>query len=143
MDPLTTFGAAGDILEALDFCSKILSNSAEVYRSTGGSSNKVDPEALEHGLLVSLNRLSQHPTKLALPSKSDAQFASLNLQTQEICNEILVALRKIKPKLGSSSKMTSFRKSLRNIWKDSAIESLTKRVQDTKNNLNMALTVHM
>jgi ATP-dependent protease HslVU (ClpYQ) peptidase subunit len=127
MDPLSTIAVAADILQALNFCSKTLYNKEELYRFSGGSLNTfADFEVLEYSLRKYLTNLSRYPTEQALLSKSDEQFASLNLQCQEICKEILVILSKVKPKEGRSNKMVSLRKSL--IWTKRDIESLTKRL---------------
>jgi hypothetical protein len=138
MDPLSTIGLVGNIVQFVDFGSKLISKSVELYRSTEGALDEnLDTEtATNH--LKDLNEKLKNGAK----STGDTTLKDLCEACDKVARELLEALDKVKVK-GKHEKWKSIRKALRSVWSKEHIEELEQRLARLRAELNLHLVVDL
>jgi hypothetical protein len=138
MDPLSTIGLVGNIVQFVDFGSKLISKSVELYRSTEGALDEnLDTEtATNH--LKDLNEKLKNGAK----ATGDTTLKDLCEACDKVARELLEALGKVKVK-GKHEKWKSIRKALRSVWSKEHIEELEQRLARLRAELNLHLVVDL
>jgi hypothetical protein len=138
MDPLSTIGLVGNIVQFVDFGSKLISKSVELYRSTEGALDEnLDTEtATNH--LKDLNEKLKNGAK----STGDTTLKDLCEACDKVARELLEALDKVKVK-GKHEKWKSIRKALRSVCSKEHIEELEQRLARLRAELNLHLVVDL
>ncbi|KAH8775890.1 hypothetical protein BGZ57DRAFT_369000 [Hyaloscypha finlandica] len=137
LDPFTAIGLAGNIVQFVDYSSKLISSTYEIYRSsTGSSKNHVYLEAIATRLLE-LNRTLEQP-KLTGTKSYDKALLELRAECSQDAEDLLRLIEALRAK--KDSKWSSFRKALRSAWEKEAISRLEGRLVAHRNEIATQLT---
>jgi tetratricopeptide (TPR) repeat protein len=136
METLAVIGLVGNIVQFVDFSGKLVSKSAELYRSSEGAlaENSDIETAINHLVLIN-NKL-----KDAATTTGDSALQSLCKSCGTTADQLLAVLDKVKVK-GKQDKWKSIRKALRSVWSKEEIEELGRRLERFRGELNLHLTV--
>jgi len=138
MDPLTALGLASNIIQFVDFASKLFSTTKKLYASKAGAGS-------EH---LELESLAQHIKKLAEGAKpynspgsksgpdEENTLVELGNQCVSISRELLGVLNSLKLKGDQHRSWESFIQAVKTEWKKDDIESLQRRLDRMSNQLN-------
>lgn len=164
MDPLTALGLASNIVQFVDFASKLISQSHEIYRSADGALE--DNVALEH-VAKNLSRLGgelkskradiktgrealarerqwakEDGRVIPEPEKVTAgkQLQQLSEECSAVSNELLQELEKLKIK-GPHKRWESFRQALNSVWSQKKIRALETGLEGIRKQLDTTLLV--
>ena len=165
MDPLTALGLASNIVQFVDFASKLISQSHEIYRSADGALE--DNVALEH-VAKNLSKLGNElkskradittgrkalawggewarkdGSVISEPEKVTAagkQLQQLSKDCSAVSNELLQELEKLKIK-GPHKRWESFRQALNSVWSQEKIRALETRLEGIRKQLDTTLLV--
>ena len=138
LDPLTAISLSGSILQFVDFGSKVISGSYEIYQSGKGALQ----ENLEiENITKEVNRLNvkilSSETEPPSPhlnalSQDDASLRKLAESCKLVADDLLDMLQELKarPSSGRSRKWTSFRAAVANQtpWNKDKVQNLEKRL---------------
>lgn len=133
LDPFTSLSLACNVVQFVDFTSKLLSQSKEIYDSAVGSTK--DNEDLEE-ICTELRDLSQHIVTTSLSQAS--RFGALDNREQAIqklaqecsatADELITALRSLSLNKHPRRRAASVYAALRTIWSRRKIEALEARM---------------
>lgn len=135
MDPLTAIGLAGNVVQFVDFCGKLVSKSVEIYRSREGVLREIIDIETATKDLAQLNDQNSIVT-------ADEALERLCKSCIAVADELLQALGKVKVN-GSPQKWLSFRKALRSVWSKEQIRELEQRLAILRDQLNLRLTADL
>lgn len=144
MDPLSALGVASNIIQIVDFSSRIISRSHEIYKSVDGRSK-------EHAVLddaaKNLRELSSDLGKYTRPNlrslnAADKQLVRLRRECEEVVQELRDALEDLKLE-GDHTKWQSIHQALRSIWTQRDISDLEMRLDKIRKGIDTALLVSL
>jgi hypothetical protein len=142
LDPLTALSVAGNVVQFVDFTTKLLSKSRKIYNSADGALvENLELESVAGNLMELSSRISD-----AFRSKADdVQLAweDHNLITlcdncRSVAEEILGLLAKLRLK-GKHGKWDSFRKALKTVGSENELDGLTRRLEGYRKQLDTLL----
>jgi hypothetical protein len=133
---LAAFGLAGDIIQFVDYSSKIVSKYKEIHHSTSGTSKDAVDLAIVYQDLE--NICSNLSAGAAQASQPPGGLAHLAMQCAKCTEELLQMLSKVRAK-DPNSKWQSTRAALKSAWSSSEI----KRVQEKVIDYRSQLVLHM
>jgi hypothetical protein len=132
LDPFTAIGLAGNIVQFVDYSSKLISSTYEIYKSsTGSSGNQVYLEGIATRLLE-LNHALDQP-KLIGTNWYDKPLDELRKECLQDTQALLGLIKALRAK--KDSKWSSFRKALRNTWEKEEIDRLEGRLKDHRSEI--------
>ncbi|KAK2765469.1 hypothetical protein FQN54_008323 [Arachnomyces sp. PD_36] len=133
LEPFSALAVAGNILQFVEFGSKILSRGYTIYRSASGTTKETEELIKITTHLQHLcDQLSEPPTR-GLPSKEDAELRKLTKDCKAAGGELLDGLQRLTLKKGESKgKWGSFRVALATVWKERDIESMREKLESYK-----------
>ncbi|KAF7505514.1 hypothetical protein GJ744_000676 [Endocarpon pusillum] len=142
MEPLVALGLASNLVQFVDFASKLVTRARETYKSVDGA--LVDNSELQ-AVTEHLQRLTG---RLHVSSKGPVNhFSSTEKQLHDLCSgsrdaiaELLAALGRLKTK-GNHNRWNSFRQALESVWKESEIQSLAIRLERFRRQIDTTLLV--
>ncbi|KAI0385919.1 hypothetical protein F5Y04DRAFT_160000 [Hypomontagnella monticulosa] len=140
MEPLSALSLAGNVIQFIEFTTKLLSTSIEVYRSAEGASN----DHLTLGEICGqLSGLSGRLRASKVNHRESASELALR-DIADLCNadcaRILAVLNDLKVKEGSHRAWNSFRHALKHAWKgEREVEKLMGQLRDRQ----AAMTLHI
>jgi hypothetical protein len=129
--PFTGIGLAGNIVQFIDYASKLIFSTYEIYKSSSGSSkDHVHLESISMRLLE-LNRALE-PTL----AQNFTEEKAVNELREECRRDTVALLDLIKAlKAKKDSKWSSFRKALKCAWEKERIDQLEKRLKDHRSEI--------
>ncbi|KAH6672603.1 hypothetical protein B0J14DRAFT_514181 [Halenospora varia] len=143
MDPLTALSLAGNVIQFVDFGSKLLSQGYELYKSTGGRL-ELDEElelitADLSGLINKMRHANVHGPR-RIPSSTPLQDSNAQqLVFENICHEatqiaeaILVKLELLKIDDTKNRKLETFKRMWKRVWSQNEIDVLLVRLSRLK-----------
>jgi len=144
LDPLTALSVAGTIVQFVDFSSKLLAKSREIYESASGAS--IDNNQLE-AIAKDLEGLNARLRK-PLPSQQslgeyDISLVKLGEQCAGVAAELIHALEELKVRGTTHLRWKSFRKALKSVRKREEVEAITLRLQNFREELNLHILVNL
>ncbi|KAE8446593.1 hypothetical protein EG329_011786 [Mollisiaceae sp. DMI_Dod_QoI] len=139
MDTLAAIGLVGNIVQFVDFTSKLVSKAREGYRSADGAFiENADLETVTADLLAVANKIKpQEVVRIR-----DTNFSNLCSSCTDVAGELLAALAKLKVQNGKS-KWKSFRKALRSVWSKEEILEIEKRLSSFRDEINLHIVVDL
>jgi hypothetical protein len=144
LDPFSTLGLAGNIIQFVDFRSKLVAGTVEVYQSAQSTSaNHLHLENITTSLselctgLGSARSARQPNTASSTPPEHT--FNTLAENCHKDVKELLDVLEELKVK-GGNRKWGSFRQALKGVWKDGKILRQEKRLSGYRSELVIQLT---
>ena len=126
MEPLSAIGIAGSIINFVDFTSKLISGTYEIYSSSAGATDEhADLAKVIEDVLDVTRRLS-YSTR---PAMTDDETALLGLVSncRELSQELVQVLKRLQTK-NPKSKSESIRVALRSVCGKGKLESLENRI---------------
>jgi hypothetical protein len=145
-DVFSSLAVAGNILQFVDFGSKLLSLSFRIYHSTSGASETTEEwiRITTHlqNLCDQLSETSPSAEPLiGRPLAGAATLENLIRDCKAAGDELLTALRTLTSKKGHGGrKWESLRVALATIWKEGDIEAMRQRLESYKSTLALYLT---
>ncbi|KAJ5267560.1 hypothetical protein N7478_010368 [Penicillium angulare] len=138
LDPLSALGLAGNILQFIDFGSKLLSSSREIYKSAKGlSANHQHLEQITISLIDLNSRLSQGSAS-ASPTTYGQTLNRLALACKDDGNKLLLAKERLKLEQ-TNTKCKSFQQALKCVWKERDLRDLETRLDGYRSELKIQL----
>ena len=135
MDPLSALGLAGNIVQFIDFGSKLVCKGRQIYKSSVGALDQhVDLEAITNDLVLLIAQIE--PSKYRnqesdAPLEEDAVFLKLTA----VCNDVALT--------GRHRRWKSVRQALKTQWKTEKIEELSRRLSGFREELILHVTVSL
>jgi hypothetical protein len=146
LDPLSALSVAGTIVQFIDFSSKILTKSHEVYNSSEGQS------AANEEIEAITDELSKLSDRLSQPLREDEGQDSLLEDEQalvDICDackkvarDLITRLARLKVQ-GKHRAWQSLRQAIRSIWKQEEIDALLARLARFKDIMELHIFLAM
>lgn len=126
MDPLTAIGLASNVLAFVDFASKLIAGSYEVYSSSTGSVKETaDLTQVVEDVRAMTRRLGDQ----TMPARTDDEAAVLDLVRKcgALSDELIETLTKLQAK-GQKSKWKSLRVTWRTMREKGNLEAMQGRL---------------
>ncbi|KAF2114584.1 hypothetical protein BDV96DRAFT_101489 [Lophiotrema nucula] len=144
MDPVSALGLASNIIQIVDFSSRLLSRGREIYLSSEG---RLDDHVILDNAARNLSELCQELAKMArAPSRTvslvDQQLEALRAESAAIAMKLQRALESLSTQ-GGKKKWQSILQGLRSIWKEQDILDLKRRLDDVRKQIDTALLVSL
>ena len=143
LDPFSALGLAGNIVQFVDFASKLFSKSKELYKSSSGATKEnqelEDATDTLRRLCASLKKVDQAGSKSAGRLNDEAVLRELANNCHVTANELLSALEHLKTRR-PSKKLHSFRMALETVWKKDKIQAMEKKLISHRTELMLLLT---
>jgi hypothetical protein len=128
MDPLNALSLAGNVIQFVDFGSKLLKGAGELYRSPSGSL------ALHDEIEITTSDLRAVIVKLRteIPQQQGddtwTAFATICDDAATVADELLQRLSKLKIKDGKHKKLRSIQQAVACLWSENEISDLMQRL---------------
>ncbi|EEU34660.1 uncharacterized protein NECHADRAFT_34792 [Fusarium vanettenii 77-13-4] len=144
MDPITALQTASAIIGIVDFGSRLLSSTYEIYQSASGyTARDVGLSTLSeelNGLGEQLqDRLQEAPSSAAT---SDKTLQSLSVRCIEASHKLHSAIRDLQANRSENSRIStaanSFASALKAVWKKGEIESLKEELTEIRSQITVA-----
>lgn len=142
MEALAAISLAANIIQFVDFGTKVTSKALEYRQSlTGRLKDHLDLESTLDDLNKLLYKL-EHDAEIRGASSPSDQMAAL-LRQLKICSNIGADIRILldRAKVNRSGFFKSYRKAFRAVWSQSALESLLKRLSAVQQQVQLNLSV--
>ncbi|KAF2807226.1 uncharacterized protein BDZ99DRAFT_337271, partial [Mytilinidion resinicola] len=140
MESLAVLGLAANIIQFVDFTSKLFSQSTAIYRSINGVSEETQEMiTIATGLQTLCARLTSTPSTNSAGYPMDDELKSLAQQCKAAGDQLVAALHSLKA-TGTHRKWASFTTALASVWKQSKIEAMKKKLETYKSQLSLQLT---
>ncbi|KAI1457452.1 hypothetical protein F4805DRAFT_428754 [Annulohypoxylon moriforme] len=140
MEPLSALSLAGNILQFIEFTTKLLSSSVEIYKSSTGTLVSRDALEIKCRQLSDLSNGFVTTSRSTQPSASELALRSIANSCRDDCARLVTALNSLKVDGGNHRVWKSFRAALKSAWKeDQEIESLTNKLKE----LQSTMTLHI
>jgi hypothetical protein len=147
LDPWTIIGLTGNIVQFIDFTSKIVSASIEIYQSASGATlSNQDAEFVADDLAALTMRLesSLRPRGVHLAlNENEQRLEDLRCRCENVAWALLVKLEKLRGKGKGDGKVKSLGKAIRNVWSKSDVEAIEKSLGDLRRELELRVLVEM
>lgn len=138
LDPLSALSIAGNIVQFIDFGSKLLNSSREIYHSAEGlSSNHQHLEQITQSLIDLNTKLSQNPATPTLTTHGQG-LTKLAASCEKEGTRLLSAIARLKLEQ-TESKWRSFQQALKCVWKEHDLRELEKRLDGYRSELKIQL----
>ena len=147
LDPLSTISLAGNVVQFVEFTTKLVDKGHEIYRSGDGALiENLELEAITRnltGLLGPLTKPLRDASTLsssnsARMESNDLALKNLSESCASVAKDLLHTLEGIKAN-GSHRKWNSVRQALKASWSSEKIESLVKRISRCRDELSFHL----
>ncbi|KAK0103307.1 hypothetical protein ONS95_005337 [Cadophora gregata] len=142
MDPLTALSLASNIIQLIDFTSRVVSNCRGIYKSADGAlPEHRDLELVTEDIQRLSKRLAEKCGASKMEQEQNQSLRALSEACISVSNEILQYLDKHKVEGGTPGqrKWRSFRESLETVWSKKDLEGLASRL----NHLNAEMSLHI
>lgn len=122
MDPLTAFSLACGVIQVIDFSTELAKRCRQFYKDGTLSQNKEAEEMARH--------LTQLRTSLNLPNHPDQdELLNLSEKCSATAEDLVAELQKLKV-TGPHRKRQVIEKTIKTMWKKTAIDDIQKRLDD-------------
>jgi hypothetical protein len=153
MDPLTALSVAGTVVQFVDFGSKLLGNTAHLYKSARGSLEATEELKLVTGDLQSVVTKLRNEPSMGLGGDSQPMTEDLQREKDvflEICDmaaniadELLGRLKSLTVEQKGSRAFNSFKAALKAAWSKDEVASLRERLSTLKDSLQSRMMVSL
>ena len=137
MEAVAAVGLAGNIVQFMDFSWKLLHESQSLFRSSTGASDSND-------VLELISRDLAHHLKGFRTTFDQGSIPETLIHLSEKCETLSQDLLKVLDTLkvrGSPRKLMSFVQALRNVWQQDQIDSLFKRLENLRSEVQFGLQI--
>ena len=138
MEALAILSLVGNVVQFVEFSSKLIAKSTELYRSSEGAlGENIEVEAATNHLVLLNSKIKDSAT-----TTSDDALDKLCESCKSTADELLAALDKVKVK-GKQNRWKSIRKALRSVWSKEQIRELEGRLARLREELNLHVLVDL
>lgn len=151
LDALSALGVAASVVQFIEFSSKLISRSTELYKGSRNALIETQELAdvseriikLNNGLQDSLKNLSRSPdssTRHKKLSPSEEALGQVSLECTRIAEEFMASLQKL---LSPSDRRVwkSCRQAFETLWNKDGLETMQRRLNHQKEQLVLHLLV--
>ena len=141
LDPLSALSVAGTVVQFVDFGTKLLHTTTELYNSISGATRD------EYRLSIVTTELLKLITKLSRPlllengraysTSAEDELESLCHECSLVAQELLERLEGLKVKNGSFRSVHSLQKAVKTAWTKDEIATITKRLSSFQQIIQM------
>jgi hypothetical protein len=143
MESLTALGLAANIVQFVDFSTRLLAEASEVYHAaTGLPKEHVELQDVADNLNSMVERLVI-PTNRGPSSSAQAEISKIALSAMEVAGDLIRTVEKLKVSDGSKNKWRSFRQALSTLWIKDKIESSQKRLGAIRDQLSSQVLAYV
>jgi hypothetical protein len=152
MEAVVALGVAGNVLQFLDFASKLCSTSLEIYRTAdGASTSNAQTEALLKDFMESMDEVSsdlvQYRSALFVTSKQalaagPSQIGLIISDCQAISDELVARFEKLKSG-GKPGRWKSFVTAVKCMWEKKELDELQYRLQQHRAELEWRILISL
>jgi hypothetical protein len=151
MDPLTALSIAGNVVQFLDFTSKLVSKGYRIYTSAeGGLSENEQIQTLtedmrniavrlKKDLVLDSQGLVNQRTEMEAPSNEDLALKMLCQKCCSLANELLDQLEKLKVRGDKHRKWRSFRQALKTVYNKGRLEEMRQQLESIRSQMDLHL----
>ncbi|KAI8682399.1 NACHT domain-containing protein [Fusarium sp. Ph1] len=147
MDPITALQTASAIISIVDFGSRLLSSTCEIYQSASGyTAHEVELSTLSEDL-TSLGKQLQDrlPVASSATSASDRTLQKLSARCIEASNKLHSAIHGLQANRSGKGRIStaanSFASALKAVWKNDEIESLREELTEIRSQMTIAAII--
>ncbi|KAE9366262.1 hypothetical protein N431DRAFT_386517, partial [Stipitochalara longipes BDJ] len=141
LDPLSALSLAGNIIQFVEFGTKLVHGTNEIIKSTEGSLEKhvwLEETTSSLGQLSNDLAIDTQRGPTASHSKKDEELLNLAISCKHDADDLLATLGDLKAQ-NPGRKWQSFVQALRSVWKESKIKELERRLNDRRRQLGLQL----
>jgi hypothetical protein len=143
MESLTAIGLAANIVQFVDFSTRLLAEPSEVYHAaTGLPKEHVELQDVAENLNSMVERLVT-PTNPGPSSSTQAEISRIALSAMEVADDLIRTVEKLKVSDSSKNKWRSFRQALSTLWNKDKIESSQKRLDAFRDQLSIQILAYV
>ena len=138
LDPFTSLSLASAIIQLVDFSSKLVNKSTEIYRSSALQENVELEKVAEDLKRLNANLLPKSPPSgfHAKPvSEDERALTQLAAQSKAISDELIAILQDLKVRC-PHQKWQSFRQALKCVRKKNKVHALETNLKNLQENIN-------
>lgn len=142
MDPLAAFSVAANVIQFVDFTSKLISGSHEIYKSaTGEAKRNSELKTITKSLMrINLSLGKQGP----LGSANERELENLCKDCSSVAIDLIRALEQLQIKSsGKHQRWSSFKSALLTVWRQEDIDTLEQRVDSFRQQISMHILVSL
>ncbi|RHZ55337.1 hypothetical protein CDV55_100143 [Aspergillus turcosus] len=137
MEALAAISLVGNIVQFVDFSSKLISTAAQLYHSREDAlTENINIEAVTNDLVLLNNKLE------ASAPVDDIQLVRLSESCKNVAYDLLAVLDKVKVKVNPRY-IGSIRKAFRSVWSREDIEKLQQQLAMFREELNLHVCVDL
>lgn len=146
MDPLTAFVLACGVIQVVDFSTKVVVKCREIYKDGASSENKEIESLAKHLIDVYMELDAANAVVKPAPTlqlhRDDQDLQNLAQQCSETAKELIAQLQKLKVQ-GQPRKRDVLRKTVKVVWKKSAIEDIERRLEHYRRTLDTRILINL
>ena len=143
LDPFSALGLAGNIVQFVDFASKLFSKSKDLYKSSNGATKEnqelEDATDTLRRLCASLKKADHAGSKSTGRLNDENVLRELANNCHVTASELLSTLEDLRTR-GSHGKWQSFRQALRTAWKEEKIVAMENKLTSYRSQLTLQLS---
>ncbi|XTI93234.1 hypothetical protein V2W45_1430275 [Cenococcum geophilum] len=149
LEPLSAISLAGNVVQFIDFCSKLLAESWELYRSSAGATaSNLELEKTAESLgqlsdrinfsLESRTGATDYQPSTDKATNAEEALRNTAISCRRVADDLLKTLHDLRVK-GPNKKWQSFLQPLRGIQKKEQIEQMSRRLSKYREELSLHL----
>lgn len=147
LDPLTALSVAGNIVQFIDFSTKLIAKGHELYNSANGASvGNAELEVIAKDLQDLNGRLqSPRPSENVKAGLSDSDVAlqTLSKKCSGVAAELILTLNELKVHSTANRRWKSIRQALKGLIRKEELDEMLKRLQLFRDELNLHILLSM
>lgn len=137
LSPLDALSVAGTLIQFVDFCSKVLSQTRELYKSKTGALSVNQELELAIADLYVLSQQLPCPGKCRFKTQDEQTLQKLAVACCTISVEISTKLNRLKAERGKYKKWPSFFQAIKLVWSEDEMRELNQRLSMCRDSLQM------
>jgi hypothetical protein len=147
LDPISALSLAGNIVQFIDFSSKIVSKGRRIYLSADGALPKnLELEVVANDLAALAHGLKFNPSRYVTEDLADEENAlqTMSEECDKIAEELLRRLEGLKVKSHAKQRgWKSLRQALKSVWSKEELDELSERLFLFRDQLQFHILISM
>lgn len=145
LDPMTALSLAANVVQFVDFASKIVSKGRRIYLSENGALPKnLELEVVTNDLLRLAQSLRNDGLSTGTLNNEEKSLQTMSDECSKIAEELLRRLEKLKVKSDAKQRgWKSLRQALKSVWNKEELDELSERLLQFRDQLQFHTLVSM
>jgi nucleotidyltransferase/DNA polymerase involved in DNA repair len=140
MAELAALGLAGNIITFIDFGVKLFREGQQIYASASGTTEEqTELEAITTDIKLLAQKLQPSLNATATLTRDESELRRLAQGCEELTEDLLKVLRKLRGHNGGNRKWESFKQALGRVLKEKEIRNLEERLARYQNQIGQRL----